>query len=469
MTFEVRTTVRWKESRTQGDFFSVRRTPTEDVIELFVHSGTGDDDLMDGTEARPYATLEKALSMVPLNLWGRCVTIWLKDGHAETIARPLYLPPILGGGPTEDIVLGDDPSWQFTRTQVAVACAPVTLDTLTGVCSVANTRTTQIKVTDASKAWTVNEHVGRILLVGAGESVDNQPAGYGMIRSNTATELFVCLLNGAIGNGPMRVCRRGATFTLGDGANEFGQQSGLSMSGTVAPVSFTGITFKKPVGGTGPVVDLTNLAGTSFFLCEMDGGIQLRPGSGFVAIDGCYLHDGPFAPNGQPLALRGSFLADMAANYHGSGGAGQYDLIGNYILRCGSMGHGGTSTPEGGWKIENCHIVSSTSYGIIYRGGNRGVINNCHIESCALAGVRAEGPGHLLINGLGGSANLFGVDVDSGVFVVATSADIAGTTGAIKFAGTHINPADSQPYEWTDLPLASYAGASARGCRLGAS
>ncbi len=447
----------------RGDLFTSRRVPGQDTITLYVHhTGSVNNDGLAST--RPLPTLEMALALLSSFSWGRLFLIKVLNGHAETLTRPLHFPPIIGTGDPDDLAFdasfnysGVDPTWDLLRTPLRIECDPVLVDTFTGVVTTYNAVTGMTTVTDATKAWTVNEHVGRIVLAGGSTSVSNPPSTYGVVFSNTATALNITATTDlGMTNGPMRIVSRGATFTLGDSTSW--TKVGLFLNACMIPVSFVGITFARGSGVTGPLFNITSHSNINFLMCEFNGGITFNPGAGLIAIDGSYLHSGFWGANGQALALRGSLMSGMSHAFHGTGGSGLYDFYGNYITGCGPLGHGGTSTPEGAFRYDHCHIVAGTGVGVKYTGsGARCNISNTKIDSCAAGGIAADGPGYLLLNNVTGISNTgYGITVDSGTHVVATSTDLTGSSGAIHFAGAGTNA-------WADLPLVS----STRLCRMG--
>lgn len=409
----------------QVDLQTRRYLPSERLIEYWIHSGTGSDTNA-GTEGSPLATTEEALGRIPSMMWGRRAVLWYLPGHLETIVRPLFMPPVLGGGPVDDLTLdGVDMSWDYIAAQIMMKAAPVTVDNLTGVQTLADATSGLVKITDATKNWTPNEHVGRGLIN------PGAPAECGMIWSNTATELFVASVG--FSGSALRIVRRDARLVMGDSASFM--PSGLLPHGIFASLGIVGMTLEAPVGA-GPALDITSSLQMAMLLCEIKNGFQCRSRAGQITMDACYLNGGAYAPNAGELAVRQSLMSGLTANFHASNG--QYDLFGNRIQNCGAMGHGGTSTPHGGFRIESCWIANGTQEGIKYFGGVRSNIINTRIDSCASHAIRAEGSGTLLVQNVTGSGNVgYGAYIDNGMNVnPSSSPTVAGTLGQVRLGGS---------------------------------
>jgi hypothetical protein len=428
-----------------GDVYVTRYLPSADVIHVYVSSTSGSDSNA-GTSVAPVATTEKALSLIPALLWGRRAIVHYEAGHTETIVRQLYFPPILGGGQVDDVGLdGEEPSWDYLRQQVTLQAAPGTIENVTGTITVLDATTGLIKVTDATKSWTPSEHVGRsIINPGAVAEV-------GVIWDNTATELYVCSRSFSDGN--LRIVSRQATLTLGDGAAFV--RTGLSMSANLASVGLVGLNLLTPGA---PAIDIMSHGKVAMLMCEISGGFQARGGVGEIAIDACYIHGGSFAPNAGSIAVRTSYLSGLTASFHAVNG--QYDLYSCRVRTCGSMGHGGTTTPHGGFRIDNCWISGGTSYGVLNYGGARSRIVSSRIDDCASHAVHFEGSGTMLASTVVGTGSVgYGVNLDNGAIVVPGGTNtLAGTLGEVRLGGS-----GGATHAWTDAPQTN----TTRLCRFG--
>jgi hypothetical protein len=423
------------------DLLTSRRLPSEGQIDIWVHSGTG-NNVAAGTADAPIASTEEALGRIPSLLWGRRAVIHYLAGHDEVIPRTMFAPPIIGAGHLDDVDLAtDEPSWDFVRAQVQLEAEPSIVETLNGTVAVDDSNSRMLVITDATKAWTADQHRGRtVLALGT-------LAGYGVIWSNTATQLRVTMTEGVVASGTFAIANRSARLELGDPAAFV--QSGLIMTAVAAPICLVGLDIAIAPGVGGPALDIVSQAGVSLFLCGIEGGLTLRPGRGMVYVDGCYLLGGTFAPNGQPMALRGSFLDGVATGYHGSGGAGLFDIFGTRAIGCGSLGHGGTSLPEGGFNIDQCWISGSTSHGVSYQGGNRARVRRTRIDTCAGDAIRADGCGNLAVQGVTGSGSTGrGCQLASGVHVAPSTSggvavSVSGAQGEVLVDGVGFTWAQS--------------------------
>lgn len=375
----------------QFDLQTRRRLPSEDMVSLFVSSVSGADTNA-GTSDAPLATLEEALGRVPSLLWGRRARVRLLPGHTETIARPLFVPPIVGAGHLDDVALdGEDSAWDYLRPQVLIDCAPVAVEDVNGVIS-AEATTGLVTVTDASKNWAPNVHVGRTIYNPA------NPAESAIIWANTATELFTTAA--FFSDGGLRIATRGATLNVGD-AGLF-VTAGVMMTGNTAAMGIVGVNIRaNPAAG--PALDHGSPGALSLLLCEISGGFQCRGRANTVTVDSCYLTGGSFAPNAGSIAVRQSLLNGMTAAFHSVNG--QYDLFSCRVQGCGPMGHGGSSTPHGGFRIDNTWIASGTGHGVKYGGGARSRIQATRIDSCAGDAVNADGVGNLDMSSVVGTGS----------------------------------------------------------------
>jgi hypothetical protein len=417
-----------------------RRISTEGILHLYVHSGSGSDSLAGTSSSTPLATLEEALARIPTLLWGRRVVIHVLAGHSETIVRPLVFPPILGSSVLDDVALdGAEPSWDYIRPQIMIQAEPVTVQNITGTLSAASVHGMQT-ITVPGAGWTTNEHVGRgVINPGA-------PAEIAMIWGNTATELFVS--STGLSDGTLRIVRRDATFVVGD-VSAF-VSSGLMFNGVVSSVALVGLTIRNPGSvAANTAMNTTSITSLSLLFCELDGGFQCNPGSGVMTMDSCYIHDGAFGPNGQALSVRGSYLSALSANYHGSGGSGLFDMISCRINACGSMGHGGTSLPDGGFAIDQCWISNSTSHGILYRGGAPARVSQTVIDSSNGNAINADGCGNLRVVGVTGTGNTgYGCYIDRGAIIEPSSTPtVTGASGEVRLGGS-----GGTTYLWTQTP-----------------
>lgn len=425
------------------DLYTERRLPTEDIIQLWIHSPTGNNDSA-GTLTAPLASLEEALARIPSILWGRRVVIHVLAGHTETLLRPLVFPPIIGADTIDDLSLtATEPSWDYQRPQIMIQAAPVTVQEITGTLSAEATTGLQT-ITVAGAGWTTNEHVGRAVIN------PGAPSENAIIWGNTATELFVTAAN--LSDGTLRIVRRDATFTLGNPDAFPDTTAGLIVNGCVASISFVGLTIRNPGSASADVaLSLICQKSVNFMLCELDGGVYLRAGSGEVYFDSCYIHSGSMALNGQATGIRQCYLSGLTMNFHGGGGAGIYYYSTCRISACGALGHGGTSLPDGGFEVASCWISGGTSHGVLYEGGNRARVTFCRIDSCAGDAIRADGSGNLHVFGCTGSGNTgYGCYADRGAIIEhsTTVPTVTGTSGQVRLGGV----ASGVTYTWSQTP-----------------
>lgn len=427
------------------DIQTRRYVPDEDTAYKFWVHHTGSNTAA-GTEAAPLASTEEALGRLPTFLWGRRAIVRYLPGHVETIARKLLFPPIVGAGAIDDVGLdGDEPAYDYLRSQLRLQAVLATIDDVDAVITLADATTGLLTVTDASKAWTVNEHRGRTLIN------PGFPAEHGTIWGNTATQLFVACV-GYSGT-DLRIIGGRAELTLGN-PGELGVPSGLLYSAGGVSTALVGLTIRA-AAGAGPALDIAGPNSVAAVACEIRGGFQIRNAAATATLDACYLQQGAYAPNAGTLAVRQCLISGMTANFHAV--TGQYDMFGCRIEGCGPMGHGGTETPAGGFRIDNCWIVNGTSDGVKYAGGNRARVTSTRIDDCAGYAIRAEGNGLLsLFNVVGTGSNARGAYIDLGSNVIPSGVTVSGDQGEVLLGGN--------PFNWSQAPQFD----AARMCRFGA-
>jgi hypothetical protein len=409
------------------DLLTKRRLSSQEEINIYVSSSAGSNTAA-GTVGAPVASLEEALGRIPTNLWGRRANVIVGDGttpHTETIARPLLLPPLTATGQIEDITLGGiDASWDYIRPQVVIKAPPITVENVTGTLSAEATTGLQI-LTVSGASWSTDEHKGRILIN------PGAPAECAVIWGNNATQLFTTS-PGGFTDGALRIVRRGATFVVGDSSSF--EPVGMRLAGSLGAIGLIGLTIQA-ASGAYPAIELLNHGQTALFMCEVNGGINTRSAAVVSTIDACYLRNGTLGSNGGPLSIRSSFLETMAAGFHSS--SGEYYLYACRVKGCGPMGHGGTTTPNGGFSIDACRISNATSNGIEYRGGHMSRIENTQIDDCAADAVYAAGVGGLMMSNVIGSGNTgHGLHVNNGAQVTVSGCTVTGTGGNVELVST---------------------------------
>lgn len=432
------------------DIQTQRYVPNEDdAINYWIHSGTGSNTAR-GEEGTPLASTEEALGRLPTFLWGRRAVLRYLPGHVETVPRKLLVPPIVGAGSVDDFIdfateTEVDPALDYIRSQLRLQAEPGTIDDLTAVITPADVTSGLLRITDATKAWTVNEHRGRVLIN------PGAPAEHGLIWGNTATELLVASL-GYSGNS-LRIVGTQAELTLGNAA-ESGVPSGLLFTAGGISTALVGLTIRAAAGAA-PALDIAGPGSVAVLACQIRGGFQVRNASATVTVDASWLRDGAYAPNAGTLAVRQCLLSGMTANFHAV--TGQYDLLGCRVEACGPMGHGGTSTPHGGFRIDQCWIVNGTSDGVFYGGGVRARVFSTRIDDCAGDAIKAEGNGMLALSAVAGTgSNGRGCRIDLGANVVPSAVTVSGDQGEVIMGGN--------PFNWAQAPQFD----SARQCRFGA-
>lgn len=377
----------------------------------YVDSNHGSDHASGGTADHPLKSTHEALARAARSDWDTNIRVCYMAGHAETLAE-LPTPPMIKSGPIDDVsVDGEDPSWDYLRPQIRFQAAPTAVEDVNGMIQIDDPTSTMVMVHDPTKSWTPGQHTGKsIIHPGA-------PAEVGVIWDNTATELLVSMVGANLTAGTHRIIDRSASLTF---------SKSLQISASVLPaVGFIGLNLSSD--GPGPAVDIVGSSNlVQFLMCDISGGFQARDGARRVQVDACRLRNGPLSIDCHNLAIRQSYLSGLTSHYHAV--SGQYDLYGCRVRDCGSMGHGGSGTPNGGFRIDNCWISEGRDSGIVSYGGTRSRVTNTRIESCHGDAIWVDGRGTLTLDTItGGGSTGYGCRIGPGADVrVAGSVTVRG-------------------------------------------
>ncbi len=356
-----------------------------DTVSLYVHAGLGADG-NDGTSAAaPLASTLAALDRIPSAPWGQRFKIGYLPGHVETIDR-LILPPILGAGPVDDVgVDGDDPAVDYPRPQIRLISLPRVLETVNGTISIADPTSTLVMITDPAKAWTPGEHVGRTIIN------PGQPAEIGIVGANTATELLVTMVRESLSGGVVQIMERQAHLNV---------PRGIQIQATTAALAFIGLTITS---AGAPALDVLNPGFVQVLACDIVGGIQTRDACGRLEVQASHLTGGFLALNAGRIAIRQSLMSGMRTAFHGV--AGQYDVYGCMVDDCEPLGHAGTGTPQGGFRVDNCWLRRPRAHGIVGYGGNRCRVTYTRVDDAQGDAIYLDGPGATRIDTVTGEGS----------------------------------------------------------------
>lgn len=411
---------------------------------LYVRSGG--DDAADGLSVgNALATLEEVNRRLPDTAHGERFIVDIGGDH--TIASNFHLKVPLALEPVS-FDLAPSPHRTFLYTApLVVRSVPTLYDTLdAGYTELADPTHGMVVITDATKAWTVNEHRGR-MVVGQGFFE------WGVIISNTATQLVVAHSGGMTGT--LEILGVGSTLTIGDPGAVF-SEPGFQVTSR-GHVVFQGIAFRAPAATSQAMMVRCPGDQMTFAMCDFDG-ITLAQGD-MAFFESCYFSGKPVAINGQPTTVRNCGFYNVDFNCHGTGGNGTTYWFSNRIDSCGPV-LGGNTEFEGGWQLENQHINNGDSHGITYNGGPRATLKNTVIENCLGDAVLARNPGRLGCDNVDGAGNsAFGIRLQHGVQVHAPSSSVTGASGDLSVGALGATA-------YGALPANDYAsGATAQGCR----
>lgn len=246
------------------------------AILIYVRN-SGSDATGDGTLAKPFATIPKALSVIPLIKIGPNFIINL-DGY--TVNDPnIVFPPFVSSMDLVDTTgTGRHPAF-LSEGYVTLSALPTTIETLNPATTVYSVDpvTGLLIIQDTSKAWTVNEWQGRLL---EGDGFFQT----GRVISNTAdtliTTAFLSSFTGAVKiQTPSCVLNQATPFKYV-----------AKLLGVHAPIVFQGISMPRN-GGPQRVADMQANDYVEFEACDY-GGLFITSGAEVHDIAGYCQSDG---------------------------------------------------------------------------------------------------------------------------------------------------------------------------------
>jgi hypothetical protein len=281
---------------------------------------------------------------------------------------------------------------------------------------------------NADHGWTVNQWKHSVVYVSTTQN-GGFPFSTGVIISNTHNTLTVCFDAGLdIFNLGFSILTPSAELrrtTAGAVLQALGVGSGVSLQG-----------LRISHGVSGAQDNALTIGGLEDFrleLCDVDG-IDL--GGAFatnpIAIGCSFRGDGvsPFDLSvdmfDSALDMFWCFFDGISLSMSSSGFAGAQ------FVKCTFVGSAIASAQSGFvYSYQQCLILGSLSDGIDYAGGPLCQVTRVEISNCSGDGIKALGPGRVVLSQVGGSGNSgYGVELDDGAHVqVDSSTNVTGTLG----------------------------------------
>lgn len=359
---------------------------------------TGNDTTGDGTLALPYLTQERALQDCYGNPAGRSFRVDMTGYGTYTPAASLKLPVIVGGQTTylpstsgvELQAFGT-----YRNADIEFYAEPTVIATfVSGEYTVAQyggsankAAHTEITIT-ASPGWTVNEHVGKLVV---------KPGGSGCARviSNTANTLVVTFVYSASTTATIKLCTESCSIDMT--TSLWWLASGHRGRGANYSITVAGIDF---VNGFYADLGFACYGEFRFIGCK---GVAIGGHNGdYLELYGCTLRV-TFAAGCKRAYVFNSTYVDLSLFANDGGTLG--------VSAC--YGTGGDSIGEGGYHGQGFGAGVSRYVAVFYtthrdtgRGGvrlvgqgNTLVVGYCHFEACSYGGIVLQWNARGFING----------------------------------------------------------------------
>src|SRR5579862_2534740 len=402
-------------------------------LELIIYVRTGGNDSTgNGSLAKPYATIPRALQDVPTVSDGNLYTLDI-TGITATLSEELFINNLKGPhhtipGPNGVFDIRCDLNFFASLSLLATLnpAATVSVDSVTGI----------LTVTGVTQTWTVNQWVGKFL-------VDSTGGSGGVICSNTATSLKVEAPNSLVGQ--LFIKDTGASITIAPNQPLFIDT--LSIGSNIS-VSFQGVHLTNDPTNSGQGLVITNTAELHSLFCHLEG--FTCSASVIQDIRATYLSDPSYAPGCDFACSSIQEITFIYCLFDGTLGGGRFNntsIAASWFncafLNCHSVGSDDGSESDDfryfSWIIFNCDFLSTTNgIGIAYFGGNSALVTNTRIENAGTA-IFCKNPGRIYLQNVVGSVgNTIGVSVVNGCRVEVgdgisrPTPTVTGTNGDFK-------------------------------------
>lgn len=398
---------------------------------VYVRPG-GSDATGDGSSGNPYATPLHAIHQLPRFLGNKRYLIDVTGVTWDFTGQEGHLPQFLGSD--QQKITTEFGAWD-PSAQIIFWSDLTVVDTISSHTETADPYTQTLTLTDGTKAWTVDEHKGRMVR-------DSTGFVFGAIASNTATELEVCAYNSF--TAPIEIVEPGATFRR----NEPGEWEGAVVLPENGPsYAFRGIKILHANTTDAYAYALLGLHGSigAAAYCEING-VAAYGGGNDILFDSCYIHGESgsrkeFYMGGGKLKMRWSYAEHLEMRQYGDGGTGDAGHGTVIFDDCTSVLHGGNAEPDMIGELVHCKIRNGPGHGVVFYGGGKSKLSKCRIDNCAGDGVHVRAGLFTFLDNIGGSGNSgYGVSVEqAGVLEISdhSNIDITGSSGDLYVEGSY--------------------------------
>lgn len=450
------------------------------IVTIYART-TGSDVTGNGSLAAPYATFQRAVQDVPLNISAGSIYRVDITGINETLPTDYTLPswkaPDVSGlaatlPPADTLTIFQAPVEIFATPQ-AVAALPladtvinsgdvssVTTDAITGL------RT--IHLTTPRASWTTANLKGK-------QVIDGGSAGNNCVVAEVTTSTIL-LANAASPTYPLHLVEPSARLH-GAPTNLTGSIHAFN----VDCLGFTGIKITSDAGANGLVADGAGQCVCQ--LCELESPALVQTGGGLFfssanRIVRCWVYGSPSIMgsvgivqcmlDGLTTGILPLLIAPLTG-YFRRVVVENCEPIEVTVFEPGGSTDGAT-TPH--LTIQNTLIKGGTGDGLVFHG-TKGHVTNVDVRGCAGNGITVNmGSGLLDLHNVGSSASNtgFGILVNDGMQVVVDAATSGNSTPLNGTAGqTKVGNVAAQT--WAAFTSAGsnttdYSGATASGARL---
>lgn len=409
----------------------------------------GDDANGDGSLAAPYATLTRALMSMRELAYGNELAFGDKrvlidiTGVQEIITEQLQFPIIHAPGQSYLDVTKTGVLNQW-NAPFAVQAVPITIDEFDITSQTSDPVTNLKTLEDASAAWEVDEHKGRIAL-GAGF------LQMGVIASNTATTIEIT--SNFPFTGPVKILEPSAEITFA-----YARPSAGVLIQPQTQMVVSGVSFRNTDPASYNVGAWVAGASQCVFVgCRFEGIYT----ESHVLSDACWFHgtNKEHYVAGDEHRARFCLFSNQKLRIYGTGARGTQGPYACILDGCTSAGHGGNNESHSSYEIVSCYIRNSVGAGILFQGGSRCSVRTTRIDNSSSAGVTVRGPGVLdLISVTGQGNNGYGVHLEQGGCInTAGVVDLQGTSGDVDLGGKGLTT-------WAETPTSDAASLNPKGC-----
>lgn len=386
---------------------------------------TGSDTVGNGSLAKPYRSLERAVLDVPLTWSGGRYVIDLTGMSTIVLPESFYVPPFTS---QQQPVLLDVPDWpafiaEEALTFRAIPTVTATIAQADVTATATDSVTTLVTTITTTRTFAVDGFKG-LSVVGAA------PFETGIVVGNTATTVTVAGLASA--HYPMQIAAPSAELKVA--GNVFFGADALRFRNVHAGVTLQGLKLTPYPDGSGEAVSIASGSAVWFMGCDIGGGVANLGGVEDINVDASYVHDGEWTITGFAPTVRNSYVRDINFRVYANAGVMPWVVAKSTVDHCSPIGHGGDAEVSATYDFDHDHIINARSVGIMYYGGGPSAVKQTRIDGSAADAVSVTGFGKLFLDDVVGTGNVScGVRLAGGGVVQANAGtNVTGAAGDTK-------------------------------------